>query len=163
MRAFPQYPTGWITYYTTFLQRATSTSPGANDGTPLQTLNNFGAEIAVQGTPGDVASVKITAGLAEPQIYGPNTCAEGSSGGKQTIEITSAYRRQPDNKRKTTTRPLHPGICRQHRLQNRYVGGVLIREHRLRHAGDTNASGQRQYGRQVALFEEQHLCLGGRQ
>ena len=77
LRAFPQYPTGWITYYTTFLQRATSTSPGANDGTPLQTLNNFGAEIAVQGTPGDVASVKITAGLANAQIYGPNTCAEG--------------------------------------------------------------------------------------
>lgn len=77
LRAFPNYPTGWEPYYSTFLQRAKSSSPGANDGTPLQSENAFGATIATQGTPGDTATVKVTTTLAKQPIYGPNTCAEG--------------------------------------------------------------------------------------
>jgi hypothetical protein len=77
LRAFPNYPTGWQTYYSTFLQRAPSSSPGANDGAPLQSENAFGATIATQGTRGDTATVKVTTTLAKQPIYGPNTCAEG--------------------------------------------------------------------------------------
>lgn len=76
LRAFPNYPTGWITYYTSFLQR-TVTTPGAGNGPPLQSVNAFGAQIAVQGTPADTATVKVTAGIATTSVYGPNTCAEG--------------------------------------------------------------------------------------
>jgi hypothetical protein len=76
-RTFPTYTGGWPNYYSTYLQRAPSSSKGANDGTPLQTEDVFGAHIAVQGTPGETASVKATAAFINAAIFGPNTCAEG--------------------------------------------------------------------------------------
>jgi hypothetical protein len=76
LRAFPNYPTGWITYYTSFLQRSV-TNPGSGNGPPLQSLDEFGAQIAVQGTPGDTATVQATAAIVAKDVYGPNTCAEG--------------------------------------------------------------------------------------
>lgn len=96
LRAFPAYPTGWQTYYTTFLQRAPSSSPGANDGALLQNMTQFGATVAVQGTPGDVATVKATAGIANAQIFGPNACAEGyvwrEADDKDYVCVTPAIR-----------------------------------------------------------------------
>jgi hypothetical protein len=79
VRAFPEYSTNpsWLPYYTTYLQRAKSSSPDANDGALLQNENAFGAKIETQGTPGETATVEVTTALAKQQIYGPNTCAEG--------------------------------------------------------------------------------------
>ena len=79
LRAFPNYPTGWATYYTTFLQRAASSSPGANDGIPLRkALTHSVRTSTYKALQADVASVqRATAAFADAQIYGPNTCAEG--------------------------------------------------------------------------------------
>jgi hypothetical protein len=101
LRAFPSFTGGWPSYYTTYLQRAPSTSQGANDGLPLQSENIFGTKIALQGTPGDTASVTATAGYLNAAIFGPNTCADPyvwrQADDSDYVCVTLAARQQATN------------------------------------------------------------------